>query len=284
MTTEGKSEVLQARDEEPTEEKKHPLLKANCFSKFLMCWISAPLKLQKEVSLWTQDIHYDLPDYDLIVCKANKLFKNFKRSRSIFGAILKTYGWELWKIFFLIIIYTALNFSTAFCTSIFVEKIQNSEGKISQEDKYLIPGLFTGILLALFFSSAIFNYVTFQLNRMSYLARSSLNFLIFQKILNFDVLNGVFSEGKIVNMIQVDCSKFEQMLQNCCNLVAMSMSLIAGCIYMALILGAGTVIAFFGAFLISGFLLIVVYSWRMRVIKQLMKAKDKRIALLKNVI
>jgi ABC-type multidrug transport system fused ATPase/permease subunit len=62
------------------------------------------------------------------------------------------------------------------------------------------------------------------------------------------------------------------------------MSLIAGCVYMGIILGAGTVLAFFGAFLVSGFLLIVVYSARMRVIKKLMAAKDKRIALLKNVI
>jgi ABC-type multidrug transport system fused ATPase/permease subunit len=74
------------------------------------------------------------------------------------------------------------------------------------------------------------------------------------------------------------------MLQNVVNLVAMVLSLIAGCCYMAIILGVGTVVAFFGAFLVSGFLLVIVYSWRMRVIKELMEAKDHRIALLKNVI
>jgi hypothetical protein len=208
-TTEGKKEVLHARDEEPARDKIHPLAKANCFSKFLMMWIRHPLKLQKEVNLWTQDIHYELPEYDLIVRNANILFKKFKISRSIFRAILSTYKCEMWSTFFFVVIYTALNFSTAYCTSIFIEKIQNSNGKVNDQDKYIIPSLFGCILVALFFSSAIFNYITFELNRISYLARSGINFLIFQKVLNFDVLNGVFSEGKIVNMIQVDCSKFE---------------------------------------------------------------------------
>jgi hypothetical protein len=209
INTYGIEESLPSRKEPRRLDKIHPIERASCFSKFLLSWIRHPLQMQKKVDLWTQDVHYDLPNYDLIVLNANKLFKKFKISRSIFRAILATYKCELWKTFFFIIIYTGLNFSTAFCTSLFVEKIQNSGGKVSKNDQYLIPGLFVGILSALFLSSALFNYVTFELNRISYLVRSSINFLIFQKVLNFDVLNGSFSEGKIVNMIQVDCSKFE---------------------------------------------------------------------------
>lgn len=74
------------------------------------------------------------------------------------------------------------------------------------------------------------------------------------------------------------------MLQNVVNIVAMTLSLITGCVYMGIILGFGTVAAFFAAFVVSGFLLIIVYSWRMRIVKEFMEAKDHRVALLKNVI
>ena len=185
---------------------------------------------------------------------------------------------------FAIVIYVILNFSTAYVTSIFVDKIQNSGGQISEEDKYIIPGLFLVILIALFFSVAIYNYMIFEVSRISYLARNSLNFLIFQKILDFDVLNGTYSEGKIVNMIQVDCTKFETLILNLANLLAMLLILIGGSIYMGLILGGGVVLTFVFSFIISSFLLTTIYSWRIKISRALIEAKDKRVALLKNVV
>lgn len=123
-----------------------------------------------------------------------------------------------------------------------------------------------------------------MVNRVSYLSKNALNFIIFQKILEFDVLNGQFSEGRIVNMIQVDCTKFEQLLINIMNVQAMLLIFLGGIIYMVVLLGGWSVVAFFGAFILTSLLLIVVYKYRIAISKNLMKAKDKRVALLKNVV
>lgn len=119
---------------------------------------------------------------------------------------------------------------------------------------------------------------------MSYLAKNCLNFLLFQKVLNFDVLNGSFSEGKIVNMIQVDCSKFEMMFQNLGILISMSLYLVIGTVYMGVLLGFGTCLAFFIGFFAVGGFLFPIFKGRIIVQKNLMMAKDKRIAILKNVV
>ena len=85
-------------------------------------------------------------------------------------------------------------------------------------------------------------------------------------------------------MIQNDCTKFEMLLTNVANIVAMALCLIGGCVYIGVIFGVGAVVAFFAAFLVSIVLLVLIYAQRIKLAKNLMKAKDKRIALLKNVI
>lgn len=146
-----------------------------------MMWVNTPLRLQASIDVWTQDTHYDLPKYDLILRNANKLFKKFQKSgsKSIFWAIIATYRTEMFKLIVIIIIYTALEFSTAFILSKFIENIISTGGKIEKDDFYYIPGLFSMIVAALFLSSALRSYVTFELNRLSYLSKHSLNFLIF---------------------------------------------------------------------------------------------------------
>lgn len=119
---------------------------------------------------------------------------------------------------------------------------------------------------------------------MSYLAKNCLNFLLFQKVLNFDVLNGSFSEGKIVNMIQVDCGKFEMMFQNLGILISMSLYLLIGTVYMGLMLGFGTCLAFFVGFFAIAIFLFFIVKMRITTTRELMSFKDHRISLLKNVL
>jgi hypothetical protein len=159
----------------------HPLDNVSWLSKLLMNWVNQPLELQKKKGLWTQETHYDLPEYDLIAFNANKLFKNLKKSknRSIFSAIIQTYQKDIISQMLIILSYTLLNFSTAFLTSDFIHKITYSGGKVEGNDKWVMPLMFSGIMVALFLSSVLQNYSLFELNRISYLTRSTVNFLIF---------------------------------------------------------------------------------------------------------
>lgn len=166
-----------------------------------MNWVSAPLKLQDKVGVWTQETHYDLPNYDLIVRNANVLFKEFRKSKSIFGALVRTFRGSFTLTMVLIFLYSSLNLLTAFITAQIVGIIVNNEGKLSEDNYKLLIGYFVGLLVVLFLTAIFQSQANFLQQRMSYLAKNCLNFLLFQKVLNFDVLNGSFSEGKIVNMI-----------------------------------------------------------------------------------
>ena len=101
----------------------------------------------------------------------------------------------------LIFLYSSLNLLTAFITAQIVGIIVNNEGKLSEDNYKLLVGYFVGLLVVLFLTAIFQSQANFLQQRMSYLAKNCLNFLLFQKVLNFDVLNGSFSEGKIVNMI-----------------------------------------------------------------------------------
>jgi len=83
------------------------------------------------------------------------------------------------KIMIFILLYNAMNFSSAFFFGEFIERVKNSGGKIDKEGEIMIPLLFAGIMVSLFLSICIYNYCIFTLSRVSYLARSGLNYLIF---------------------------------------------------------------------------------------------------------
>lgn len=64
----------------------------------------------------------------------------------------------------------------------------------------------------------------------------------------------------------------------------MSLYLVIGTVYMGVLLGFGTCLAFFIGFLSVAISLVCLFKIRMTLTKQILEAKDKRIALLKNVI
>lgn len=184
-----------------------------------MHWVREVFNLQDKVKIWSQQTNYDLLNRDLIVRNANILFKNFRKSKSVFKALISTFKWEFLQALILTFMFCMFNLFTAFLTAQIVGMIVAKEGKFVNSDLQELITYFATLLLVLFFEAVLQAQANFKNQRMSYLAKNCLNFLLFQKVLNFDVLNGSFSEGKIVNMIQVDCSKFEMMFQKLGSLI-----------------------------------------------------------------
>lgn len=268
--------------------KRHPLQKAGLISKLFFLWVNKPLKLQKKLKgEFKQEDHYDLPTKDLISKNYRRIAKNFFRhakGKSMSKTLLRTYSCQSFGLTLIIILYAALNFSTAYILSKVVEEIQSKKDFKKWENIQPILIYFSAIIGAFFFSSVLYNYSLFQVTRLSYRLRSSLMTIIFEKMLKRNSLNpSSHSEGQIVNYIQVDCMKYEQSLLNVINIVNLSVSFVIGNIYIWFLL-KWTVFAMFVAYLLAVLIFTLFYIVRAKVTKLMLEAKDQRINMLKNMV
>lgn len=135
--------------------RTHPLKKAGLFSKMMMGWVDAPLKLQDKVGVWTQETHYDLPNYDQIVGSANRLFKEYRKDKSVIWAIIRTFKGLVTLSLLFTALYCLINLFSAYIASQIVSLIIANEGKLSDADFQQLGILFVCVMAMLFIASVI---------------------------------------------------------------------------------------------------------------------------------
>lgn len=182
----------------------NPIENSGALSRTFFFWINKYLRRQKELEGdFLQEDHFDLASTDLIEKNysvlAKKLDQRIKAGGSIAGAISRTYLSQISWLSVLILIYAAINFYTAYVLADIVRQIE-SQGKAGFHTMDQIRPLliqFIVIVLSFFVSGVIYSYVIFEVTRISYLLRSSVMVVIFEKMLKMNNLNfSEHSEGK----------------------------------------------------------------------------------------
>lgn len=192
-----------------TESTKNPIENSGAISRTFFFWINKYLRRQKQLEGdFIQEDHFDLAKTDLIEANysvlAKKLDQRIKAGGSIAGAITRTYFCQISWMSVLILIYAAINFYTAYVLAEIVKVIEGNgkEGFHNFEQVKPVMIQFIVIVLSFFVSGVIYSYVIFEVTRISYLLRSSVMVVIFEKMLKMNNLNfSEHSEGKITPLL-----------------------------------------------------------------------------------
>lgn len=192
-----------------TESTKNPIENSGAISRTFFFWINKYLRRQKQLEGdFIQEDHFDLAKTDLIEANysvlAKKLDQRIKAGGSITGAITRTYFCQISWMSVLILIYAAINFYTAYVLAEIVKVIEGNgkEGFHNFEQVKPVMIQFIVIVLSFFVSGVIYSYVIFEVTRISYLLRSSVMVVIFEKMLKMNNLNfSEHSEGKITPLL-----------------------------------------------------------------------------------
>ena len=264
--------------------KKHPIETAGFLGSLFFTWLHEMIQISRKKA-WTQEMHYDLPDFDRVENHKARLEKAFNQKRGIFQALIAAYSGPLLTFCFVALVLKGLSLSTATFTSSALRMITDRvditiDSNFRQLISYFALMAFitpmTGIINAFF---------RFQAARLSVAIRSAIYSLLQDKIMKFSTMNSTkFSEGLISNLIQVDSVQVAELVTNMYWLVDGLSGLIIGMIFMHLFADWKLTIAVTGIYVSLNVLYLIVYYFRNQVSRDLLKAKDERMSYFKNIL
>ena len=188
----------------------NPEDKAWFLSRWTFSWVAGLARLGNK-TLFKQEFH-PLVSKDDDIAKTYPILEkayNANPDASIIKAIKSAYGGMMCFIIFLDILKVLMDSGIILIMYFVVKKTQDDEKLAPEErDMYMYVGLFCGILGCQFGSALFYNYLSYWVNKTALRISSSISYMIYQKILDVSTLNpSAHSEGSIINHIQVDCVK-----------------------------------------------------------------------------
>ena len=261
-----------------------PLTRANCVSKYVFAWLTEAIRLSGKTP-WTQEMSYDLEEYDESTTYKKAFLERFRRNKSVLSSVL----WAQYTQVLLILFFTVLRQTG----SILKLKYQSDIiGAIKANDIYKNEDNLKDliILICLFLLSELLResthyYYQFIAARSSLTMRSSILSILQDKILKFSPLNSrLIDQGFITNLLQVDSTQVNELMPTLSQIAeSMTEILVKGSL---LLYSAGLK---FSITYILGILVlllpyILVFWCQSRVQNSYLKAKDSRMSLFKNVV
>jgi ATP-binding cassette subfamily C (CFTR/MRP) protein 4 len=248
-----------------------------------MLWPREIINITKKRQ-WQQSFHYDLVEVDTVRKNYSIVAANMEKYGSLRKALFVSYQWLLLKIMFCSLFYVLLNFSTAWLLSKSVAKVKSGADFRERENFVQIIVYFGSISVSVLLGSVMYNFFYCEIGKLSFRVRSAVVLLIFEKMLVCNHLNSSKHQvGHIINYIQTDSSKFEGSVFYLLNFIMLLISMCVGYIYIWKLIGIGIAVML-GVLIMTNFLLFFVFKMNLRIRKKLLKAKDKRVGFLKNVV
>lgn len=263
-------------------QSKHPLDNTGLLGAIFFSWVNPFLWIGKRTS-FSQNIHPSIPKKDSVLYNESQIFELYKKKGSIGKSIISLFFWNLFKNFILMGLAQFLLCSmSVFMYLIIITRADSSIEREEKNMRYIY--YFGGVLLSQVLGSILFNYITFDLSRLSVRLKSGVIFAIYKKLLRISVLNpSEHTEGNILNYINVDAQKLEDAITKL-NLLFESFWLIVFgftfCIFLVGYNIAACVIVFFSLTFLSMCFYKLIFKYEVA----FMIAKDKRTQLLKNVV
>lgn len=274
--------IRQAGEEEKVEGGKNPLSRANFLSKFIINWAGFYVNASSKQP-WEQHMYKDLDKIDTVGQNRPKFEEMYKRKKSIWGTVFALYRLQMLQFLASMVVIVLVEYSTALFLSNIVKEIELGQENVKNRMDFITIN-FICILIAILVAPIIRQYYYFKAYRLGYRVKAALLSMTSSKILNFSVLNSsVHKEGKILNYIQIDIMRVENVSLQFYGIILFGFSIIFGMILAYFMIKA----AIFGILLMTvvmNLLYVVVYSFRGKITRSLMKEKDDRIEFVKAVL
>ncbi len=253
----------------------------NCINTFTFWWMWKILKNAKKVQIKSDNLGRISPNLNA------KEFLNeikpkwygyyqFKNRYPLFRCVINSNIFNIIKIFILIIIQSIIELITINLFRKILQCFENPED--DKMNKTLNLNVF--ILLSLnFINIFLYRQSDFQIELVGTKAAIQLDTLIYDKLLQVAIFNkDSFSEGKLVNFIQIDSEKFAEFLSDSPNSLIVPFKVI---FYIILLF------KYFGPSFLAGFVVLIgiifligiTQKKRMKYHKEYMKAKDERMKI-----
>ena len=265
--------------------RRSPIKEANFLSRFTFSWITECIKISSKVA-WTQDMNYDLPEYDKVSTHKEKIIATFIKKRKIFSTILSVYFPEIVKLTIAVVCYKTIASFSSWMSGKASDTIANNKNLYHNKEEILQLCLQFGLyIVSNFLSQAIQNYYSFEAQRLSLAIRSTLFSVIQDKIMKFSPLNSrVIGQGFITNLIQVDSVKTQLIFYYFYYIIDSLTGLLVGLFFLMGSVNVFSALVFFSWFLLLCFFYAVVYYYYAKVTTGYLAAKDCRMRMFKNVL
>lgn len=270
--------------EEKTKQKneKNALQRANCFSRFIINWPRYYVQKSKTAP-WEQHMYKPLSESDTVEYNRPKFQEMYQKKKSIWKTIFSLHKLKMIEYLVSMIVISCIEYSTAFFLSNIIKQIELGKENVKEKLDY-ITWNFVFILIALLLAPIIRQYYYFNTYRFGYKIKGALLSMITSKILNFSVLNSTqHSEGKILNYIQIDIMRFENVSTQLYGILYFGFNIFGGLVLAYFMIG-GAIFGIMIMTVIMNLLYILVYKFRSNITKYLLKDKDNRIAFVKAVL
>ena len=294
MSKEGEIEEVEGRRTEKAytetspelqmllKQKTSPLKKANLISRLFTSWPRIYVQVSKTTP-WQQSMHFPLSEQDQVAEIKQKFTHHHKNTKSISGAIWRCFRYQLITILLIIILNIALTFSTAFFLADIVQTIEDDSRSIKDSTDRIILN-FVAILLVNLIAPVLKAYLRFKIDRISLQTKSAVLHLLTEKILKFSSFNHPeHSEGNLINYAQVDTQKLEKYVGQFFGVLQMLLTMITGFVVIYYMIGNALIGMVVVAVVMNGFYGII-YTYRGRMQKALLRFKDERFVYLKEVL
>ena len=276
--------LIDSTDNTNSEMKKdNPLEKANIFSQFFFCWLT-PLVYSSMKKSFDQKMHWNLHSYLKVHNRLPEFTKYMSKSKSVVRVMYQMFSY---KMFFMItvIIYNVLDVMDVMMI-FFLTQILNYYADHPEEPYDFVKlGLYFALFLVIeAIKGLMIGILDFTIFNEMVINKNCLTHTILEKSFNMPLGNASKSgKGNIINLIQVDCNTIKDKGGDISYLFytaivgAVSFSL---CFYF---IG----VAFF-IFLVINIVFMCfcffLYKIKLNYDEQLLKFKDERISMLKNIL
>ena len=269
-------------DTERQEEGKNPQTTNNPISKIFINWVRHYVVVAK-TKIWEQKMHFPLLKQDLVPAVKPSFHESFKQTKRLWRTTWSVHKCELIEIFIALQVSIILTFTTAFFLSSIVRQVEQSPELDDTAINSIVLN-FLGILLVNLLSPIIDKYYRFRVYHLSYKIKSATLSILTEKILKFSVANSEeYSEGNIINLIQVDIMRLEFLLDQLKAILTVFLSMIYGFIVIYIMVGN----ALFGVLFVTvvmNLIYTIIYKLRAGFQLKLLVYKDQRISFLKSVL
>ena len=262
--------------------KIHPILRTGLYGQMVFNWVKE-LHWVTRRNCWEQDMNYDLPEYDKVTSHKPKMVKAFKKTHCIFRSMIRAYFFQ-----FIMLITAATGVQiVSFSTAYFTQKV------VKLTDQKHITDDIKQRIAVCYLYMAVYNlsheigghYFAFLAQRISLAIRSSILSMIQDKIMKFSTLNSrKFTEGNLTNLIQVDSTKITDFFYELFEFSRCSSAAIVGIVYLAILTDGYVALLGLFIFFILNIPYTFVMNYKLKVQKNYLYEKDKRMNLFRNVL
>ena len=264
--------------------KKHTIERSGPFKMASFGWLNELIWVS-QANPWTQEMNYDLPKYDRVEKNKRRFIKAFKSTKNSQASLLRAYFLE-------ILVYQLANITYMVLNSLAQQKTSEVGSMINKGTLYhdTKAALAFAWMLALsegylFVGNTIKGFFEFTILRVGLAAKTGVYSVLQDKIMSFSPMNSrEVREGFITNLIQVDSMNIDEyffkfnLSLSCLLSIGVSLYFMVTAIEWRLSLGFVLAIVFIRVLFLLIFVAVTYYQNRY------LKAKDRRMDLLKNVL